>query len=222
MDGHYQDRGWVLHHNSRTSEFAGVEFISFATFCTPSTLKNNQLLNTGFRLGRTKKNPIIPMTNASPIMPAATPPIIAPVLLVPPVELADADATASDEADLAAPDTVTETVPVVCVDKFVASALGVLEVDRCDDEEEEEEEEEVVDEEVVDDWVDEAVVNVVVVDVEEDVDVDDVEVEVVVRMLEVADEVALVEVTESVLVRRMVSVVSVILVSAPFPRSSCN
>ncbi len=126
------------------------------------------------------KNPTIPMTNASPIMPAATPPIIAPVLLVPPVELADADATASDEAALAAPDTVTETVPVVCVDEFVASALGVLEVDRCDDEEEEEEEEEeeVVDEEVVDDWVDEAVVNVVAVDVEEDVDVDDVEGEV--------------------------------------------
>ncbi len=158
------------------------------------------------------------MTNASPIMPAATPPIIAPVLLVPPVELADADATALDEADLAAPDTVTETVPVVCVDESVGSALGVLEVDRCDDEEEEE----VVDEKVVDDWVGEAVVNVVVVDVEEDVDVDDVEVEVVVRMLEVADKVALVEVTESVLVRRMVSVVSVILVSAPFPRSSCN
>ncbi len=41
-------------------------------------------------------------------------------------------------------------------------------------------------------------------------------------MLEVADEVALVEVTESVLVRRMVSVVSVILVSTPFPRSGCN
>jgi hypothetical protein len=147
------------------------------------------------------------MTSASPIIPAATPPIIAPVLLVAPVELADADATALDEADSAAPDTVTETVPVVCVDEFVASALGVLGVDRCDDEEEEEEEE-VVDEEVVDDWVDEAVVNVVVVDVEEDVDVDDVEVEVVVGMLEVADEVALVEVTESVLVRRMVSVVS--------------
>lgn len=141
------------------------------------------------------------------MIPAATPPIIAPVLLVPPVELADADATALDEADLAAPDTVTETVPVVCVDETVASTLGVLVVARCDDEEEEEEE--VVDKEVVDDWADEVVVNVVV-DVEEDVDVDDAEVEVVVWVLEVAVEVAVVEVTESelVLVRRMVSVVS--------------
>ncbi|KAK0188523.1 FAD binding domain-containing protein [Armillaria mellea] len=142
------------------------------------------------------------MTNASPMIPAATPPIIAPVLLVPPVELADADATALDEAELAAPDTVTETVPVVCVDETVASTLSVLVVARCDDEEEEEEE--VVDKEVVDDWVDEVVINVVV-DVEEDVDVDDAEVEVVVWVLEVAVEVAVVEVTESelVLVRRM-------------------
>lgn len=147
---------------------------------------------------------MIPITNASPIIPAATPPIIAPVLLVPPVELADADAIALDEADSAAPDTVTETVPVVCVDETVASTLGVLAVDRC---EEEEEEEGVVDKEVVDDWVDEAVVNVVVVDVEEDVDVD-VEVEVVVWVLEIAVEVALVVVTELVLVVRMVSVVS--------------
>ncbi len=50
------------------------------------------------------------MTNANSIIPATTPVIIAPVLLVPQVKLADADATTlRAETDLAAPDTVTET-----------------------------------------------------------------------------------------------------------------